>query len=224
VIARRAAVLFCLCGAALSLSAAPQDVRKLIGQHHTFCGIVEEVGSISKECDAGLYFSSYSERPTFAAIIPRTLRTAMPVRPEEYLFANVCVSGTVIESPKKNVPVIRIDRADQIRTVKEADRSFGAGLARPCDDGAVAPVVVKDAKAQFTKRALMDTKARGPVWVETIVVEDGGVLDARIVRALHPDLDREALAAVRQFEFKPGTVHGKPVPMVVVIETTFTTR
>ena len=213
-----------MCGAALSLSAAPQDVRKLIGQQHTFCGVVEEVTSTTKNCDSGLYFSSYSERPTFAAIVPRAFRASMPLKPEEYLFANVCVSGLVTETPQKKVPVIRIERADQLVVVQQPERRFGEGLTRPCDVGAVAPVIVKDFKAQFTRRALLDLKARGPVVLEVIVVEDGGVLDARIVRALHPDLDREALAAVRRYEFKPGTLHGKPVPMVVHIETTFTTR
>lgn len=213
-----------LTGAALSIGSAPQDYRKFVGQQHTFCGVVEDVTSTSTECDVGLFISSYSDRPTFAAVVPRSLRTSLPLKPEEYLFADVCVSGIVTETPKKKVPVIRIDRVEQLTITRRPEPIFGEGLARPCDAGAVAPVVIKDAKARFTTRALLDTKARGPVVVELIVVEDGGVLNARIVRPLHPDLDREALAAVRQFEFKPGTLNGKPVPMVVQIETTFTTR
>jgi TonB family protein len=209
---------------ALSIGAGPQDPRKFVGQHHTFCGVVEDVGSISDTCDTALFFSSYSDKPTFAAIVPRSVRTTLPMKPEEYLFANVCVSGMVTETPKRKVPSIRLDRAEQIRVIQSAGRRFGEGIARPCDDGAVGPVIVKEFKPQFPSRAFRDPKARGPVVVEAIVVEDGGVLDARIVRALHPDLDREALVAVRQFEFKPGTLYGRPVPMVVQIETSFWSR
>lgn len=213
-----------LTAATLSIGAAPQDVRKFIGQHHTVCGVVEDVTSTSKDCDSGLFFSSYSDRPTFVAIVPRALRAAMPIKPEEYLLANVCVSGVVSETPKKKTPVINIDRVEQITIQKRPERIFGEGLARPCDQGAVAPLIVKEAKAQFPSRALRDPKARGSVVVEAIVVEDGGVLDARVIRNVHPDLDREALNAVRQHEFKPGTLYGRPVPMVVQIETTFTSR
>ncbi len=45
-----------------------------------------------------------------------------------------------------------------------------------------------------------------------------------IDKALHPELDKQAIAALEQWEFKPGTREGKPVPVRVTIEMTFTLK
>jgi protein TonB len=37
-------------------------------------------------------------------------------------------------------------------------------------------------------------------------------------------LDQEAIAAAKKWKFKPGTRQGKPVPVLVTIELTFTLR
>ena len=41
---------------------------------------------------------------------------------------------------------------------------------------------------------------------------------------LHPELDEQALKAVREWKFVPGVMNGKPVPVLVNIEMSFTQR
>ena len=45
-----------------------------------------------------------------------------------------------------------------------------------------------------------------------------------VVRPLAPDLDVAAIAAARQWRFEPGTMDGKPVPVLVTITMGFTMR
>jgi TonB family protein len=60
----------------------------------------------------------------------------------------------------------------------------------------------------------------------TVLVQADGTpaSDVRIVKSLDPDLDQQAIKAVRQWRFKPGTKDGQPVPVEVNIEMTFTLR
>ena len=87
------------------------------------------------------------------------------------------------------------------------------------------PVVITQVKPQYTPEA-MRAKVQGLVMVECVVLPDGTVGDARIIRSLDPvfGLDEKALAAAKQWRFKPGLMNGKPVPVMVSIELTFTLR
>ena len=211
-----------LAGAALASGAAAQDYLRLVGQHTKICGKIVDVAGVSKNCEAGLFLGSFADRPQFAVAVPRFMRASLPMKPEEYLFSEVCVTGLVTKTAK-NVPIVRVEHAEQLEISRPPETRFGEGAARPCDEGAVAPVVVKDVKLQYTSGA-MKAGARGIVTVEALVSDAGEVRDARLIRTLHPDLDREALQGIRKFKFKPGTVEGSPVPMVVQIELTFSLR
>jgi TonB family protein len=90
-------------------------------------------------------------------------------------------------------------------------------------DGVSAPVVVKEIKPQYTPAA-MRARVQGTVTLECVVQPDGTVGDARVTTSLDPGLDAEAIKAARQWRFKPGTKDGKPVPVAVALELTFTLR
>lgn len=85
----------------------------------------------------------------------------------------------------------------------------------------VAPKVVKDVKPSYAPEAMRE-RISGTVEVECVVLPDGTVGDARVASSLHPQLDAEALKAVRQWRFEPGTKDGKAVPVQVSITMTFT--
>ena len=55
---------------------------------------------------------------------------------------------------------------------------------------------------------------------------DGSVGDARVTKSLDSrfGLDEEALTAARRWRFRPGTLNGKPVPVMVSIELLFLVR
>jgi TonB family protein len=60
----------------------------------------------------------------------------------------------------------------------------------------------------------------GTVTVAALVCEHGRVVDARVVDSI-PMLDPAAVEAVRQWEFRPPLVHGKPVAAWTTIPVKF---
>src|SRR2546427_197719 len=91
--------------------------------------------------------------------------------------------------------------------------------------GLVMPRLLRIVKPQYTTEA-MTARIQGSVIVACIVQTDGTVADARVARSLDPvfGLDGEAIKATRQWQFLPATRLGKPVPIRVTIEVTFTVR
>jgi TonB family protein len=91
--------------------------------------------------------------------------------------------------------------------------------------GVVLPVVVREVKPKYTAAA-MQNKIQGSVWLSIIVGTNGDVTDATVSKSLDAEfgLDDEALAASKQWKFKPGTKDGKPVAVRVTLELTFTLR
>ena len=67
---------------------------------------------------------------------------------------------------------------------------------------------------------------QGVVELEAIVLPDGSVGEVRIVRSLDSvfGLDQEAIKAVKQWRFVPGTRLGQPVAVLVGVELQFTLR
>jgi protein TonB len=100
----------------------------------------------------------------------------------------------------------------------------GGGAYRP-GSGVTLPRALREVKPAYTAEA-MRAKVQGMVLVECIVMPDGNVGDAKIIRSLDSvfGLDQEALKAARQWKFLPGTRLGEPVPVIITIELTFTLR
>jgi len=101
---------------------------------------------------------------------------------------------------------------------------FGGGAYRP-GSGIEIPRVLREVKPQYTADA-MRAKVQGVVELEAVVLQDGSVGDVQITRSLDHTfgLDNEAIKAVKQWRFAPGTRLGQPVPVLVTIELTFTLR
>jgi protein TonB len=100
----------------------------------------------------------------------------------------------------------------------------GGDTYRP-GSGIVSPRVLKELKPQYTADA-MRARVQGTVLVACVVRADGTVGSVQIVRSLDPTfgLDEQAIAAVKQWRFAPGTRAGMPVSVQVMIELTFTLR
>ena len=88
-----------------------------------------------------------------------------------------------------------------------------------------APVLVKEVHPQYTSEA-RKARIQGSVTMDVVVVEDGTVGDVKVTRSLDEEygLDEQAVKAVKQWTFRPGTKDGKPVPVRVSIEMTFTLK
>lgn len=100
----------------------------------------------------------------------------------------------------------------------------GGGVYRP-GNGVELPRILREVKPQYTADA-MRAKVQGVVELEAVVLPDGSVGDVRVTHSLDPvfGLDDEAIKAVKQWRFAPGTRLGQPVAVLVGIELTFTLR
>ena len=91
------------------------------------------------------------------------------------------------------------------------------------EKGVRAPVLVKETKPDYTPSA-MRRKVEGVVEMSAIIRETGVPDSFEITRSLDEELDEEAIKALSKWEFKPGTLEGKPVAVRVNVEMTFTLR
>jgi protein TonB len=100
----------------------------------------------------------------------------------------------------------------------------GGGAYRP-GTGVTLPVLVTEVKPQYTSDA-MRAKVQGTVLLECIVRPDGTVTDVQVLRSLDSTfgLDQEAIKAAQKWRFRPGTLQGQPVPVLITIELQFTLR
>src|SRR5438093_3891124 len=99
------------------------------------------------------------------------------------------------------------------------DRS--PGVFRP-GNGVTTPRPLYQLRPSYRPDALR-AKIEGTVVIECVVRPDGSVTDVRVVQSLDAKfgLDDEAINAVKQWRFAPGTRDGQPVPVLVRIEMAF---
>ena len=92
-------------------------------------------------------------------------------------------------------------------------------------NGVTLPVVTKQVRAVYTQEA-KDAHVEGTVGLEVVVTSDGMVGDVKVARSLDRTygLDDQAVTAIRQWQFKPGTKDGKPVAVQVEIVINFTLK
>lgn len=94
--------------------------------------------------------------------------------------------------------------------------------AQESGKGATAPTVVKQVKPDYTEEAKA-AMIQGSVLLDCVVRADGHVGEVKVERSLDADLglDRQAVNAMHQWEFKPGTKDGRPVDTRVHVEMRF---
>ena len=78
------------------------------------------------------------------------------------------------------------------------------------DNGVRSPVLIKEVKPSYTEGA-MRRKVQGTVEMSAIIRQNGKPESIEVTRSLDPELDEQAITALKQWEFKPGTLDGKPV-------------
>jgi len=100
----------------------------------------------------------------------------------------------------------------------------GGGAYRE-GNGVTSPTLIHETKPNYTGEA-MRARIQGLVKLEAIVMPDGSVGDVRIVHSLDQQfgLDKEAIKTLRQWRFKPGMRLGQPVPVLILVEISFTLR
>jgi TonB family protein len=93
------------------------------------------------------------------------------------------------------------------------------------DSGVSLPFVLSEVKPAYTREA-MEAKIQGSVFLSIVVTESGDVTGITVTRSLDATygLDQAAVAAAEQWKFRPGMKDGKPVPVRVTLELTFTLK
>lgn len=91
--------------------------------------------------------------------------------------------------------------------------------------GVTLPKVIREVKPDYTQAAL-DAKIQGSVTMDVVVLASGDVGEVTILKSLDREfgLDDQAVKAARQWRFEPGKKDGKPVPVQVTLEMTFTLK
>jgi TonB family protein len=99
---------------------------------------------------------------------------------------------------------------------------FERGAVREGTAGLVMPTLTREEKPKYTAEA-MRRKIQGAVEIQVVVGVDGMVNRARIMKSLDQryGLDDEALTAALRWRFKPGTIDGKPVSVLITITMEF---
>jgi protein TonB len=100
----------------------------------------------------------------------------------------------------------------------------GGGVYRE-GNGVTSPVLIHETKPNYTGEA-MRARIQGLVKLEAVVMPDGTVGQVRVVHSLDQQfgLDKEAIKTLQQWRFKPGMRLGQPVPVLILVEISFTLR
>ena len=103
----------------------------------------------------------------------------------------------------------------------------GLGAQEPVKPGpgVTLPTVVRQVKPDYTPEA-QAARIQGRVLMGAVVLTDGSVDAVTIERSLDAmyGLDQQAIKAMKEWKFKPGTKDGKPVPVKISVEMTFTLK
>jgi TonB family protein len=87
------------------------------------------------------------------------------------------------------------------------------------------PRLVSEVKPNYTPEA-MEARIQGSLKLEAVVLDTGDVGDVEVTQSLDDiyGLDNEAVKALKQWRFEPGTKDGKPVAVLIEVEMSFTLK
>jgi protein TonB len=140
-----------------------------------------------------------------------------------------------VEPPKVKPPAVGIPKAipdeEVVEEITIASQKELAEISAPVGEGEVTididpgqytpnpdefvdvdeePAIIKQVKPQYPPIAYSN-KIEGKVVVKILVDTDGKVLDTKLVQSSNEIFNEEAMAAVKQWAFKPAILNKKPV-------------
>jgi periplasmic protein TonB len=100
---------------------------------------------------------------------------------------------------------------------------FSDGVFRIGSSGVTSPTVIYRVEPQYSEEARR-ARFQGTVVLQAIVRRDGTIDILRVVRSLGFGLDENAITALKQWRFKPGTMEGQAVDVSLNVEVNFNLR
>ncbi|HEX5230253.1 MAG TPA: TonB family protein [Bryobacteraceae bacterium] len=86
--------------------------------------------------------------------------------------------------------------------------------------GVKPPTIIRKVEPQYSREARL-VRLQGTVLLNVIIVPSGRATDFKILKSVGLGLDESAIAAVGQWQFRPGTKDGQPVNVLAKIEVNF---
>lgn len=123
-------------------------------------------------------------------------------------------SDVELESPQP-------DPCAMSELVKAHLRDSGNRVYRMSEPGVVAPKQIYAPEPEFSEKA-RKAKEQGAVALSLIVGTDGLPQDLAVACSSAPDLIDNAIEAVKLWRFAPGTKDGRPVPVAILVDVSFT--
>jgi TonB family protein len=171
-------------------------------------------------------FAPFSEAITVAG---RDLTRALQLQLGSLQETITIVSDKSQAPPAK--PISDDERAQKTQAVRQKARDRQQSATEKCaaattggmGGNILQPWKIVDVKPVYPEN-LTSAGVGGTVMMEALIGTDGTVRDIRIVSSPHPDLDRAAADAVRQWEFTPTILNCTPVDVRMKISATFEAR
>jgi len=196
------------------------EARNHAGEIARVCGVV-----VTYSCgDEGTDFDldRRADRSRFRILIPKVNRRAFASRLEDSLDQRrVCATGRIEPYGARHQIIVTepvmlsLDNGSAPSPPK-----FAPGAYHRCDPDVTLPTPIREVKPRYTRDAL-GAGIQGTVLLQAVVEPNGTVGALRVVRSLVTPLDNEAVVALRQWLFQPGTYLGSPAPVVVSVELSF---
>lgn len=204
-----------------------REARKNVGKSVTVCGTVVTHHCPRPQRTTYLDLDTPYWEEGMSIAIPADNRTDFGARVEDrYASRAVCASGRLRREGKRYI--IIVSQPPQLRVTQEPQPPpvrLEPSAVRACDYGVELPQVVTRVKPEFPPSAAAQRRG-GIVLLHAVVLTDGNVGDVVVVHSLDAlsGLDGEAVAAFKKWRFTPGTVAGRPTPVVVGVQITFDAR
>ncbi len=149
---------------------------------------------------------------TVAAVVPLAAMGLAPM-----FDATIRVQTASVPSLDREPTSADVQPTSSIRRVRTID-AFGARSTTTLPE-----------VAEYTTPPLYSDEARrrrieGIVTIQTTIGADGRITAPRVINGLGFGLDQNALVAMRQWQFRPGTESGTPVEMTAEIDIEFSLR
>lgn len=109
---------------------------------------------------------------------------------------------------------IKISETTTIKPVR-SDSQLGVEVIIPTPIHRITPVYPEKCKKE---------KVEGTVVLEIKIDAEGNVIDTKILKSVHPDIDKAATEAIKKWKYNPVIKDGKPTPVVFAVTINFWLR
>lgn len=202
-----------------------KNIKSRAGQEAVACGVVV-TADCSDEGELELHLNSPSSQSGITVAVPRAYWPDSRGREltDKAVGARICATG-IVKKASGHYQIV-VQARDRIEIPSpSALPHLPPEAIHICAEGVRPPTLLREVKPNYTREA-MGAKQEGDIYFEAVVRPDGRISDVRTLITLKPEhgLTAQAIAALKQWRFRPATLGGVPVPVVITVELTFTLR